>query len=345
MERSSLTFSADAATWSTADPIDLKRSSGPGHPLYVAMLREAIFAILGSVGIAVNQGHSRTIAIRFRAFQRSGMCSCYCFQDYHLRRQVGENATPADYERRFGVDVTTRPRPRETVVCGDPAGATCSPTCPKETDARPESDAVAAFGTFRSDLASRSSAGRTTSTGNFVLERLRAKARPFRRPRRAANFRAGSARPPAAAITAMPRVGGDSSAFACSPSWAAGTFGRVYLARQGELADRLVVLKIAPQLFGESRTLAQLQHTHIVPIYSVHQADDFQAICMPFLGTTTLADVLTDLRKRPALPDSGKYLLDRIEAAGTSAGDRRGDLHARSPASPGPPTPAPPWRA
>jgi hypothetical protein len=25
-------------------------------------------------------------------------------------------------------------------------------------------------------------------------------------------------------------------------------------------------------LFGESRTLAQLQHTHIVPIYSVHQS-------------------------------------------------------------------------
>ena len=35
---------------------------------------------------------------------------------------------------------------------------------------------------------------------------------------------------------------------------------------------------------------------------------------MPYFGTTTLADVVKDLRGRPTLPDSGSYLLDRIEA-------------------------------
>jgi serine/threonine protein kinase len=35
---------------------------------------------------------------------------------------------------------------------------------------------------------------------------------------------------------------------------------------------------------------------------------------MPYLGTTTLADFFKDLRSRPALPDSGIYVLDRIEA-------------------------------
>ena len=98
-----------------------------------------------------------------------------------------------------------------------------------------------------------------------------------------------------------------------------GTFvGRVYLARQDELAARHVVLKIAPHLFNEPRNLAQLQHNHIVPIYSLHQADGFQAVCMPFLGTTTLADILTDLRMQPALPATGTYLLNLIKARAPS---------------------------
>ncbi len=111
----------------------------------------------------------------------------------------------------------------------------------------------------------------------------------------------------------MPRVGGDFLGFRLFAELGRGAFGRVYLTRQSELADRLMVLKIVPRLFGESRTLAQLQHTHIVPIYSVHQGDAFQAVCMPFFGTTTLADLLADLRTRPVMPDSGKYLLDTIE--------------------------------
>src|SRR5262245_30427003 len=38
-----------------------------------------------------------------------------------------------------------------------------------------------------------------------------------------------------------------------------GAFGRVYLARQGYLAGRLVALKVACDIGGESRALAQLQ--------------------------------------------------------------------------------------
>ena len=65
---------------------------------------------------------------------------------------------------------------------------------------------------------------------------------------------------------------------------------------------------------------------------------------MPFLGTTTLADILSDLRSRPALPDSGSYLLDRIEAGDTRADGDVGSSPPRSPAPPRPPTPAPPSR-
>lgn len=74
-----------------------------------------------------------------------------------------------------------------------------------------------------------------------------------------------------------------------------GTFGRVYLARQGGLAERLVALKVTRAAGAESQHLARLQHTNIVPIYSVHRAGDWQAVCMPYFGRTTLADALRKL--------------------------------------------------
>src|SRR5262249_60071092 len=88
-----------------------------------------------------------------------------------------------------------------------------------------------------------------------------------------------------------------------------GAFGRVYLARQGDLADRLVALKIATDMIGETHALAQLQHTNIVPVYSVHRSGLFHAVCMPYLGSSTLADVLHELKQHPTLPDSGAGLL------------------------------------
>ena len=66
---------------------------------------------------------------------------------------------------------------------------------------------------------------------------------------------------------------------------------------------------------------------------------------MPFLGTTTLADILTDLRRRPALPDSGRYLLDRIEAGTRERMETLGMSARRARHRPRPPNPAPPWRA
>src|SRR5262249_31633838 len=51
-----------------------------------------------------------------------------------------------------------------------------------------------------------------------------------------------------------------------------GAFARVFLAEQGGLAGRPVVLKVARQRTAEPRTLARLQHTHVVPVYSAHAA-------------------------------------------------------------------------
>src|SRR5262249_32199982 len=99
----------------------------------------------------------------------------------------------------------------------------------------------------------------------------------------------------AEAVAGFPEVGRDFLGFRLIQQLARGAFARVYLARQGELADRYVALKVSPDVRGESRTLAQLQHTNIVPIYSIHRAKPFQVVCMPFYGATTLADVLKAL--------------------------------------------------
>jgi serine/threonine protein kinase/Flp pilus assembly protein TadD len=105
-----------------------------------------------------------------------------------------------------------------------------------------------------------------------------------------------AARQLARALTGMPEVGTEFLGFQLLAELGRGTFGRVYLARQGELADRPVALKVSGDVLGESHTLAQLQHTNIVPIFSVHHAEPFHAVCMPFLGSTTLADVLEQRR-------------------------------------------------
>ncbi|MFO0922075.1 MAG: protein kinase [Pirellulales bacterium] len=72
-----------------------------------------------------------------------------------------------------------------------------------------------------------------------------------------------------------------------------GALARVYLSRQSDLANRLVVLKVTSQKTAESEQLAKLQHTNIVPIYSVHRLGEFDCICMPFQGILTLGDVLS----------------------------------------------------
>jgi serine/threonine protein kinase/Tfp pilus assembly protein PilF len=239
--------------------------------------------------------------------------SAITFEEFRLRCLAGEDPSPAEYERRFGVDTTTWPRPQPVGAAGDPAAPARPQVDSEEVDPLLDSALMA-----ETALSYQEWWGGQDGQGGAV-------GHPFRdgfgvSHDHAAVFADLHRSDPviaerlARAVTTMPRVGGELIGFRLLAELGRGAFGRVYLAQQGELADRLVVLKTVPDLFGESKTLAQLQHTHIVPIYSVHRAGAFQTVCMPYFGTTTLADVLKDLRSRPTLPDSGKYLLDRIEA-------------------------------
>ncbi len=118
----------------------------------------------------------------------------------------------------------------------------------------------------------------------------------------------------AQAITAMPQAGSDFLGFRLVSELGHGAFARVFLALQRQLAERPVVLKISAEASEETQNLAQLQHTNIVPIYSVHYAQPFQAVCMPYFGATTLLDVHKYLKGLPRLPDSGKGLVSTFNA-------------------------------
>jgi serine/threonine protein kinase/Tfp pilus assembly protein PilF len=73
-----------------------------------------------------------------------------------------------------------------------------------------------------------------------------------------------------------------------------GAFAQVYLAEQLDLADRPVALKVSAVAGEEPQNLARLQHTHIVPIYSVHDdpQTNLRLICMPYVGGANLAEIL-----------------------------------------------------
>ncbi|QJX00902.1 protein kinase domain-containing protein [Frigoriglobus tundricola] len=114
------------------------------------------------------------------------------------------------------------------------------------------------------------------------------------------------------ALGRFPPVGSQFAGFQLVAVLGRGTFGRVYLARQGELADRFVALKVSADLTGESQILARLQHTNIVPIFSTHRVPPFQAVCMPFFGVTTLAHLLHRFRGSTAVPATGRQLLDTL---------------------------------
>ena len=75
-----------------------------------------------------------------------------------------------------------------------------------------------------------------------------------------------------------------------------GSFARVFLARERQLADRPVALKVARGGSKEPQTLARLQHTHIVPVHSyrIDPVTGLHLLCMPYFGRVTLAQLLAE---------------------------------------------------
>ena len=94
-----------------------------------------------------------------------------------------------------------------------------------------------------------------------------------------------------------------------------GARGRCFLAAQQSLSHRRVVLKVTPDDLVEHLSLARLQHTHIMPLYSEHEfpVQTLRALCMPYLGGETLARILAELSNVPAARRTGQSLLDVLD--------------------------------
>src|SRR3954454_11216551 len=127
----------------------------------------------------------------------------------------------------------------------------------------------------------------------------------------------------------LPEVGEQLGPFRLLAELGRGASGKTYLAAEPALADRLVVLKIIPDDQEEHLSLARLQHTHIIPLFSEQTFPDrgLRALCMPYLGGTSLARVLEALAEIPHHQRRGRHLLDvldkvqRERPAPPSAGD------------------------
>lgn len=94
-----------------------------------------------------------------------------------------------------------------------------------------------------------------------------------------------------------------------------GALGRVFLATQPALANRPVVLKLTPRTGDEHLSLARLQHSHIVPLYTAREdrARRLRVLSMPFFGGATLAELLTDLGEIPQHARTGRHLLAALD--------------------------------
>src|SRR5207244_4197069 len=94
-----------------------------------------------------------------------------------------------------------------------------------------------------------------------------------------------------------------------------GTFARVFLARQISL-DRMVALKISARRGNEARTLARLEHDHIVQVFqqSEDEARGILLLCMQYVPGTTLERLRSALRAEPRQEWSGRLILDIVDS-------------------------------
>ncbi|MEZ6041373.1 MAG: protein kinase [Planctomycetaceae bacterium] len=200
----------------------------------------------------------------------SDAISQLAFEDYRLRLQAGQSVTPQFYAARYGANVTSWP---------DTAQASTSDSLPALSSAEihdnlpPTSDRI---------TPSQPEAHRDTAT----------------------KFQTAASRSELVDVA----IGRRFLSFEILAELGAGIGGRVFLARQPALAERNVVLKVTHHRTIEAQRLASLQHSNIVPVYSVHDGEKLSAICMPYLGSTMLSHWVQHLRSQPLPATASRFL-------------------------------------
>ncbi len=118
-----------------------------------------------------------------------------------------------------------------------------------------------------------------------------------------------------AAKRPLPHVGEEVMGLQLVRELGRGAFARVFLAEQVALAGRQVAVKLTRVKQNEPQTLAQLQHTHIVPVYSIHEdpVSGLRAMVMPYFGGATLARVLEKAGKQAITAATGHTLVTALD--------------------------------
>jgi serine/threonine protein kinase/tetratricopeptide (TPR) repeat protein len=134
---------------------------------------------------------------------------------------------------------------------------------------------------------------------------------------------------PLTGLAHLPEVGEDLGPFHLRAELGRGASGKTYLASEPTLADRTVVLKVISDEQEEHLSLARLQHTHIIPLFSEHSFPErgLRALCMPYLGGTSLARILDALAPIPPADRRGRdiiHVLDRVQAAAPAPAPQEG---------------------
>jgi serine/threonine protein kinase len=135
---------------------------------------------------------------------------------------------------------------------------------------------------------------------------------------------------PFSRVAVFPSAGEELGSFRLLEELGQGASGKTYLAAERALLDRLVVLKVISDDQEEHLSLARLRHTHIIPLFSEQTFPErgLRALCMPYLGGASLAQILEGVSEIPLAERRGRHLLAVIDR--TQAG-RAGASHGEGP--------------
>jgi serine/threonine protein kinase/Tfp pilus assembly protein PilF len=96
-----------------------------------------------------------------------------------------------------------------------------------------------------------------------------------------------------------------------------GAFARVFLATENALGHRQVAVKVSLRGAREAQILGRITHSNIVPVHSIREDEPsgLTVVCMPYLGSATLATVLDRVAAHGDRPARARIILDAAQDA------------------------------
>lgn len=113
-----------------------------------------------------------------------------------------------------------------------------------------------------------------------------------------------------------PKAGEEFSEFRIVKLLGVGAMARVYLACQTTLADRLVVIKVSLHCEHEAQLQGGITHPNVVQVLGYYRdaASQLSAVCMPYLGASTLCDLLDLAFANEQQPTDANVILEAATA-------------------------------